>query len=90
MPNLASLSLEHIMSTMTPQSSFALLLATSVWKELHILIEDFVVDRWDEVSLSEEFEHCCKEVAAGEWGPDGGKTLMSVFRRLRSPTAISN
>ena len=39
MPNLASLSLEHIMSTMTPQSSFALLLATSVWKELHILIE---------------------------------------------------
>lgn len=39
MPNLASLSLEHIMSTMTPQSSFALLLATSVWEELHTLIE---------------------------------------------------
>jgi len=58
-----------------------------VWEELHTLVEDFVVDRWDEVSLSEEFEHCCKEVAAGEWGPDGGKTLLSVFRRLRSPTA---
>ena len=82
MPNLASLSLEYIMSTITPKSSFALLLATSVWEELYTLIEvsecsglilrlanfvqDFVVDRWDEVSLSEEFEHCCKEVAAGE------------------------
>ena len=30
------------------------------------IVQDFVVDRWDEVSLSEEFEHCCKEVAAGE------------------------
>ena len=30
------------------------------------VVQDFVVDRWDEVSLSEEFEHCCKEVAAGE------------------------
>lgn len=39
MPNLASLSLEHIISTITPQSSFALLLATSVWEELHTLIE---------------------------------------------------
>ena len=39
MPNLASLSLEHIMSTITAQSSFALLLATSVWEELHTLIE---------------------------------------------------
>ena len=39
MPNLASLSLEHIMSTITPQSSFALLLATSVWEELHTLVE---------------------------------------------------
>ena len=39
MPNLASLSLEHIMSTITPQSSFALLLATFVWEELHTLIE---------------------------------------------------
>ncbi|KAF8969501.1 hypothetical protein BDZ97DRAFT_1646873 [Flammula alnicola] len=86
MPNLAALALEHMMSTITPQSSFALLLATSSWDELHTLIEDFVVERWDEVSASTEFEQCCKEVAAGEWGPDGGKTLMSVFRRLRSPT----
>ena len=39
MPNLAALALEHIMSTISPQSSFALLLATSLWEELHNLIE---------------------------------------------------
>ena len=71
------------MNTITPQSSFALLLATSVWEELHMLIEvcffrsglcsantfhkDYVVDKWEEVSVSEEFEQCCQEVAAGEY-----------------------
>ncbi|KAF9534771.1 hypothetical protein CPB83DRAFT_842918 [Crepidotus variabilis] len=88
MPPLAALALEHIMTSISPRTSFALLLATSLWDELHGLIEDFVVERWDEVSSSAEFEQCCKEVAAGEWGPDGGKTLMSVFRRLRSPGAL--
>lgn len=39
MPGLATLALEHMMSTITPQSSFALLLATSVWDELRSLIE---------------------------------------------------
>ncbi|KAF5321587.1 hypothetical protein D9619_000469 [Psilocybe cf. subviscida] len=85
MSSLADLALEHIMSTITPQSSFALLLATFAWEDLRILIENFVVERWDEVSTSAEFEQCCSEVASGEWGLDGGKTLMSVFRRLRSP-----
>jgi hypothetical protein len=83
MPHLAALALEHIMSTITPQSSFALLLATSLWEELHGLVEvcfnaiqhiffkalfvqDYVVERWDEVLTSIEFEQCCKEVAAGE------------------------
>ncbi|PPQ65572.1 hypothetical protein CVT26_000521 [Gymnopilus dilepis] len=89
MHNLAALALEHIMSTITPQSSFALLLATSLWDDLHTLIEDFVVEKWDEVSASAEFEQCCKEVAAGEWGPAGGTTLMSVFRRLRSPATTA-
>ncbi|TFK43671.1 hypothetical protein BDQ12DRAFT_702699 [Crucibulum laeve] len=86
MPTLAALSLEHMMSTITPQSSFSLLLATSVWDELHSIVEGYVIDKWDEVSISDEFEQCCQEVAAGEWGSDGGKTLMAVFRRLRSPT----
>lgn len=39
MPGLADLALEHMMATMTPQSSFALLLATATWDELHILVQ---------------------------------------------------
>ena len=66
MPGLAALALEHIMSTITPQSSFALLLASSIWDELHLLVEDYIVEKWEEVSTSEEFERCCEEVAAGE------------------------
>ncbi|KAH9965859.1 hypothetical protein BC827DRAFT_1180462 [Russula dissimulans] len=85
LPGLATLALEHMLTTITPQSCFALLLASVVWDELHSLVEDFVVERWNEVQVSEEFERGCAEVAAGEWGPDGGKTLMALFRRLRSP-----
>ncbi|KAJ4479314.1 hypothetical protein J3R30DRAFT_3477488 [Lentinula aciculospora] len=88
MPGLSALALEHMMNTITPASSFALLLATSAWDELKTLVEDYVVDKWDEVSVSEGFEVCCQEVAAGEWGPEGGITLMAIFRRLRSPTTI--
>ncbi|KZT74456.1 hypothetical protein DAEQUDRAFT_660076 [Daedalea quercina L-15889] len=86
MPGLGSLAMEHIMSTITPQSSFPVLLATAAWDELHSLVEDYVVDKWEEVSVSEEFERSCEEVAGGEWGPEGGKTLMALFRRLRSPS----
>ena len=39
MPGLAALSLEHMLSTITPDSSFALLLASSTWDELHTLVE---------------------------------------------------
>lgn len=38
-PSLAALALDHMMSTITPQSSFPLLLATSVWDELRMLVE---------------------------------------------------
>ncbi|KAL6305831.1 hypothetical protein BKA93DRAFT_730440 [Sparassis latifolia] len=89
MPGLASLALEHILSTITPQAGFPVLLATSAWEELHSLVEDYVVEKWDEVSVSDEFERCCQEVAAGEWGPEGGTTLMALFRRLRSPNAMA-
>ncbi|QRW04885.1 hypothetical protein RhiLY_03884 [Ceratobasidium sp. AG-Ba] len=87
LPGLAQLALEHILGTITPRKAFALLLATRVWDELHALIADYVVDAWDEVARSEEFEGCCREVAAGEWGTDGGKTLAELFRRLQSPTS---
>lgn len=63
------------------------------------------MDKWEEVAVSDEFEQCCQEVAAGEyvfpwlfgacvwltasslhrWGPEGGKTLTALFRRLRAP-----
>ncbi|KAI0053648.1 hypothetical protein FA95DRAFT_1552153 [Auriscalpium vulgare] len=89
MPGLASLALEHMMSTITPQSCFSLLLATIVWDELHSLVEDYVVEKWDEVAVSEEFERGCEEVAAGEWGVEGGKTMMALFRRLRSPAGLA-
>ncbi|KAG6817841.1 hypothetical protein H0H87_001673 [Tephrocybe sp. NHM501043] len=69
MPSLATLALEHMMATITPQSSFALLLASSVWDELHALVE---------VGFTLKVE---------EWGIEGGKTLMSIFRRLRSPAS---
>jgi len=86
MANLAALALEHIMTTITPSSCFPLLLASYTWDELHELVEDYVIDKWDDVSVSEEFERCCKEIAAGEWGgTEGGETLMSLFKRLRSP-----
>ncbi|KAI0747320.1 hypothetical protein BC629DRAFT_1561130 [Irpex lacteus] len=88
LPGLAALSLEHMMSTITPESSFALLLASSTWDELHALVEDYIVDKWDEVSVSADFEQCCQEIAAGEWGIEGGKTLMALFRRLRSPLSV--
>jgi hypothetical protein len=66
LPGLAQLALTHLLGTITPRRAFALLLATRVWDELHALVADYVVDAWDEVARSEEFEGCCREVAAGE------------------------
>ena len=31
-----------------------------------MLEQDYVVEKWEEVSMSAEFERCCDEVAAGE------------------------
>ena len=39
MPGLGALALEHIVATITPQSSFAVLLASATWDELHALVE---------------------------------------------------
>ena len=38
-------------------------------------LQDYVVDKWDEVSVSDEFEQCCQEVASGEY------VMMSGFMR---------
>lgn len=86
---LAALALEHMMTTITPEHCFSLLLASSAWDGLHGLVQDYAVEKWEEVSMSAEFERCCDEVAAGDWGTEGGKTLMALFRRLRSPNAVT-
>ncbi|EJT97762.1 hypothetical protein DACRYDRAFT_18333 [Dacryopinax primogenitus] len=86
LPGLSNLALDHMLSTITPQSAFPLLLASHFWDDLHYLIEDYIVEHWDLVSQQDDFESCCEEVAAGEWGPHGGKTLAGLFRRLRSPS----
>ncbi|KIY69745.1 hypothetical protein CYLTODRAFT_372187 [Cylindrobasidium torrendii FP15055 ss-10] len=88
MPTLANLALDHMLATLTPHTGFALLLATSAWEEVHGLVENYVVDKWEEVNASAEFERCCQEVSAGEWGPEGGQTMLNLFRRLRSPSML--
>ncbi|CAG7845913.1 SubName: Full=Uncharacterized protein {ECO:0000313/EMBL:CCA77965.1} [Serendipita indica DSM 11827] len=87
-PGLQQLALDHMMSTLSPPTSFPLLLATCFWTELHGMVQDYVVENWQAVSSSDEFESCCQEVATGEWGTEGGKTLASLFRRLHSPSSI--
>ncbi|KIJ56759.1 hypothetical protein M422DRAFT_57400 [Sphaerobolus stellatus SS14] len=84
MPGLEALALAHMMNTIQPAAALPLLLATTRWDELHDLVEDYIVDHWDIACASEEFDRCCQEVAAGEWGPEGGKTFAALFRRLRS------
>jgi hypothetical protein len=54
------------MCTITPKTAFPLLLASSYWDELHGLVEDFVVEHWEEVNGGDEFVRCCEEVAGGE------------------------
>lgn len=85
---LQQLALEHMMSTINPKSSFPLLLATRFWEEVHLMVEDYIVEHFDLVSRSEVFDQCCEEIAAGEWGPEGGRTLAALFRRLTSPQGI--
>jgi hypothetical protein len=52
LPGLANLALEHMMTTITPQSCFALLLASVVWDELHSLVEVGI-----DVHLTRRFWH---------------------------------
>jgi hypothetical protein len=70
MPGLAALSLEHILGTITPQGSFALLLASATWEEVHRLVEV------RSTSMQEIFKKClmsffvlvglcCREVGRG-------------------------
>jgi hypothetical protein len=39
--------------------------------------QDYVVEKWEDVSVSEEFERCCQEIAAGEY-----VTILSLLSKL--------
>lgn len=85
MQDLSRLAALHMVATLTPQSAFALLLASSMYDELHTRIKTYVYQHWHLVSHTQEFERCCDEVSVGMWGADAGKTMRAFVRSLVSP-----
>ncbi|KAJ9477252.1 BTB domain-containing protein [Pseudozyma hubeiensis] len=85
MEELSRLAAMHMVATLTPQSAFPMLLATSMYAELHTRIKTYVYQQWHLVSHTEEFERCCDEVSVGMWGADAGKTMRAFVRSLVSP-----
>ncbi|CAD6968048.1 unnamed protein product [Tilletia controversa] len=85
---LAELAKAHIVETLSPQSAFPVLLATAVYSGLHEAIKRYVYEHWEEVSHTEEFERCCDEVGAGEWGTEAGRSLRIFMQSLLSPARI--
>ncbi len=85
MQDLSRLAAMHMVATLTPQSAFALLLASSMYDELHTRIKTYVYQHWHLVSHTQEFERCCDEVSVGMWGADAGKTMRAFVRSLVSP-----
>ncbi|KAE8251937.1 hypothetical protein A4X13_0g3777 [Tilletia indica] len=85
---LAELAKVHIVETLSPQSAFPVLLATALYSGLHEAIKRYVYEHWDEVSHTEEFERCCDEVGAGEWGAEAGRSLRIFMQSLLSPARI--
>ncbi|CBQ71610.1 conserved hypothetical protein [Sporisorium reilianum SRZ2] len=85
MQDLSRLASLHMVATLTPQSAFPMLLATSMYTELHTRIKTYVYQHWHLVSHTQEFERCCDEVSVGMWGADAGKTMRAFVRSLVSP-----
>lgn len=87
LPHLTSLCHNRIIYSLTPENAMPTLLASSLYEDLRISIEDYVITRWADIVGREEFERCAKEVARGDvWGGEqGGRTLTSLFRRLQAP-----
>lgn len=83
--DLSRLASLHMVATLTPQSAFPMLLATSMYTELHTRIKTYVYQHWHLVSHTDEFERCCDEVSVGMWGSDAGKTMRAFVRSLVSP-----
>lgn len=85
MQDLSRLASLHMVATLTPQSAFPMLLATSMYTELHTRIKTYVYQHWHLVSHTDEFERCCDEVSVGMWGADAGKTMRAFVKSLVSP-----
>jgi len=63
---LVHLSKTQLISSLTPQTAFPTLLATNLYDDLYEHVKAYVLDKWDLVSQTSEFERCCDEVSAGE------------------------
>ncbi|UZJ51154.1 hypothetical protein CBS101457_000474 [Exobasidium rhododendri] len=83
---LVHLSKKQLISSLTPQTAFPTLLATNLYDDLYEHVKAYVLDRWELVSQTSEFERCCDEVSAGDWGVEAGRALRVFMRSLLSPS----
>ncbi|WFD31835.1 hypothetical protein MSPP1_002875 [Malassezia sp. CBS 17886] len=83
-PPLCELTTAHIVAQLTPQNATNYLLCTSLFDQLQTAIQNFIFQNWHAVASSPEFEHCCDQVSAGEWGPTAGRALASLMRNMRN------
>lgn len=63
---LASRSKDHLVSSLRSSNAFPILLATHLYPDLYSSVQKFVLENWDSVSATREFERCCDEVSEGE------------------------
>lgn len=64
--DLVHLAKAQLISSLTPQTAFPTLLATNLYSDLYENVKGYVLDNWEIVSQTSEFERCCDEVSAGE------------------------
>jgi len=79
---LCDLITSHIISLLTPHNAINYLLLTALFEQLQQAIKNYIAYHWHEVSRTEEFEYCCDQVSTGEWGPQAGRALASLMRKL--------
>lgn len=85
---LCDLTMTHVLSLLTPHNAIHYLLCTALLPEIQKAIQEYIVQNWNDVSSSPEFEYCCDQVSTGEWGPLAGRALLSLMRQLRH-TSVS-
>ena len=73
---LAALALNHVASSLTPQTAFPLLLATQLYPALYASIKTYALDNYYTVSSCSDFKRCFQEVGMGTWGEQGGEVSL--------------